>query len=308
MTLFAHLSGPPSGLVARRERWELSDGDFIDVDRYGDEAAPTVVLLHGLEGSSRASYVLRLVAAALAEGLSALAMNLRGCSGEENRLPRLYHSGETGDLAEVVARLVAERPARSLAVAGFSLGGNVVAKWLGEQGARLPAAVRAGAVLSAPFDLGCSVLHLDRGGGLTALYRARLLRSLRRKAVEKTKRFADLPFRAAEVRTCRTFAAFDELVTARLHGFAGARDYWDRCSSGPFLGGLRVPLLAIAAEDDPMVPAACLPRPAALENRNLTLEVYPSGGHVAFVAGPPWGWRFFAHGRMASFLARALRR
>jgi uncharacterized protein len=193
-------------------------------------------------------------------------------------------------------------------VAGFSLGGNVVAKWLGEQGARLPVAVRAGAVLSTPFDLGCSSLHLDRGRGLTALYRARFLRSLRRKAIEKTKRFADLPFRAAEIGTCRTFAAFDELVTARLYGFAGARDYWDRSSSGPLLGGLRVPLLAIAAEDDPMVPAACLPSQAALQNRNLKLEVYPSGGHVGFVAGPPWRWRFFAQARMAAFLASALRR
>jgi len=146
-TVFANLWRPPTGLRPRRERWELLDGDFLDVDRHGDPGGPTVVVLHGLEGSSRAPYVKRLLVALRRHGVSALALNFRGCSGEMNRLPRLYHSGETGDLAAVVRRLAEERPGRPLAVAGFSLGGNVAAQWLGERGAGLPPEVRGGAVI-----------------------------------------------------------------------------------------------------------------------------------------------------------------
>ena len=308
MTLFARLARGPAGLAPRRERWELDDGDFLDVDRHGDLAAPVVVILHGLEGSSRAPYVLRLVSACAARGLSAVAVNFRGCSGERNRLPRLYHSGETTDLARVVDRLATERPGRPLGVAGFSLGGNVVAKWLGERGDALPAEVRAGAVISAPFDLARCADAIDGPGGMARLYRARFLRTLRAKALDKTRRFEGLPFTAAEVRACHTFARFDDVVTSRLHGFEGARDYWTRSSSGRALAGLRRPLLAIAAEDDPIVPGDTLPLEAARGSQALTLETYPAGGHVGFVSGRPWRFEFFAEARAAAYLAEALRR
>ncbi|WP_235969537.1 YheT family hydrolase [Anaeromyxobacter diazotrophicus] len=308
MTIFARLARGPAGLAPRRERWELDDGDFLDVDRHGEPGAPAVVILHGLEGSSRAPYVLRLVAACAARGLSSVAVNFRGCSGERNRLPRLYHSGETTDLDRVVARLVAERPGRPLGVAGFSLGGNVVAKWLGEGGERLPPEVRAGAVISVPFDLARCADAIDGSGGMARLYRARFLRTLRAKALDKTRRFEGLPFTAAEVRACDTFARFDDAVTSRLHGFAGARDYWTRCSSGRALPGLARPLLAIAAEDDPIVPRESLPLEVARHTPALRLETYPAGGHVGFVSGRPWRFEFFAEARAATFLDEALRR
>jgi predicted alpha/beta-fold hydrolase len=308
MTIFARLARGPAGLAPRRERWELPDGDFLDVDRHGDAAAPTVVVLHGLEGSSRAPYVRRLAAAASAEGLATVAVNFRGCSGELNRLPRLYHSGETGDLAHVVARLAAERPGRPLGVAGFSLGGNVVAKWLGEEGDALPAEVRAGAVISVPWDLARCGEAIDGAGGMARLYRERFLRTLRAKALAKARRFPGLPFTAEEVRACRTFAAFDDRVTARLHGFRGARDYWDRCSAARFVAGVRRPRLAIAAEDDPIVPRDALPVEAAAMNPAVTLETYPAGGHVGFVSGRPWRFEFFAEARAAASLRAALGR
>ncbi len=308
MTVFAHLARLPLRLAPRRERWELDDGDFLDVDRHGDPGAPTVVVLHGLEGSSRAPYVKRLVAAARARGLSAVAVNFRGCSGEPNRLPRLYHSGETGDLARVAARLAAEVPGRPLGLAGFSLGGNVVAKWLGERRDDLPPEVRAAAVVSAPFDLEACAAAMDASRGMGRLYRERFLRTLRAKALEKLRRFPGLPFDAPTVRRCRSFAAFDEAVTAPMNGFAGARDYWQRCSSGRFVRGVRRSLLAIASHDDPIVPTASLPLAAARANPALELEVHPVGGHVGFVAGPPWRFEFFAEERAASFLAAALRR
>ena len=308
MTIFARLARGPRGLAPRRERWELDDGDFLDVDRHGDPGAPAIVILHGLEGSSRAPYVRRLVHACAARGLSAVALNFRGCSGERNRLPRLYHSGETSDLARAVERLVAERPGRPLGVAGFSLGGNVVAKWLGERREVLPPEVCAGAVISVPFDLARCAEAIDGSGGMARLYRERFLRTLRAKALDKTRRFEGLPFSAAEVRAARTFARFDEVVTSRLHGFDGARDYWSRCSSGRHLSGVRRPLLAIAAADDPIVPGDTLPVETARENPALTLETYPAGGHVGFVSGRPWRFEFFAETRAANFLEAALRR
>jgi uncharacterized protein len=307
MTVFAHVARLPLGLAPRRERWELEAGDFLDVDRHGDPAAPTVVVLHGLEGSSRAPYVKRMAAAARARELAVVAVNFRGCSGEPNRLPRLYHSGETSDLARVVARLASERPGRPVAVMGFSLGANVVAKWLGERGDGLPREVRAGAAVCAPFDLAACGAALDRGRGIGCVYRERFLWSLRRKALLKVGRFPDLPFDAAAVRACRTFRAFDDRVTAPLHGFADAADYYARCSSGPLLSGVRRPLLAIAAQDDPMIPQETLPVAVAGANPAVRLEVYPAGGHLGFVSGRPWRLEFFAEARVADFLAAALR-
>jgi predicted alpha/beta-fold hydrolase len=304
-TVFARLWAWPPGPAPRRERWETPDGDFLDVDRCGEPAGPTVVVLHGLEGSSRAPYVRRLVRELLREGLSVAALNFRGCSGEENRLPRLYHSGETGDLDFAVRRLAAERPGRPLGVAGFSLGGNVAAKWLGEGGDGLPAEVRAGAVVSVPFDLAASAEALDGGGFWALVYRERFLRMLRRKALAKARRFPGL-LDAAAVRAARSFREFDDRATAPLHGFADARDYWSRCSAARFLDGVRRPLLALAADDDPMVPAAALPLAAVRHNPSVELQVMPGGGHVGFVAGPPWAFRFWAERRAAGFLAGRL--
>jgi uncharacterized protein len=306
MTVFARLARAPAGLSPRRERWELPDGDFLDVDRHGDPGAPTVVILHGLEGSSRAPYVLRLAAALAGSGLAGVAVNFRGCSGEPNRLPRSYHSGETGDLAQVVERLAAERPGRPLGVAGFSLGGNVVAKWLGEAGDAVPGEVRAGAVVSVPFDLARCAAAVDAARGMGTVYRERFLRTLRAKALEKKRRFPALPYAADAVRRCRSFAAFDDLVTAPVHGFAGAGDYWARCSSGPALPGLRRPLLAVSSADDPIVPAGSLPPALAAAAPRLVHEVYSAGGHVGFVTGAPWRFEFFAEARAARFLAAEL--
>lgn len=298
---FARILPRPRG---RRERWELADGDFLDLDRFPGPSpgAPLVLVCHGLEGSSRAHYVRGLVAAALSRGLGALALNFRGCSGEPNRLPRFYHSGETGDLDQVVRRAVAERPGRPILLAGFSLGGNVVAKYLGERGDDLPAEVRAGAVVSVPFDLARSARALDGPGFLMGIYRERFLRRLRGKALAKARRFPEA-IDAGRVAAARTFEAYDGALTAPLHGFASAEDYWTRCSSARFLGGVRRPLLALSSRDDPLVPAESLPVEAARANPRVSLEIAAGGGHVAFVEGAPWRPRYFADGRTVEFLS-----
>jgi predicted alpha/beta-fold hydrolase len=218
MTVFASAARVFPRPRGRRERWELPDGDFLDVDRHEPEPraraqdpAGTIVVCHGLEGSSRTGYVRGLVALALSRGLAALAMNFRGCSGEPNRLARFYHSGETGDLARVVERLAAERPGRPVLLAGFSLGGNVVVKYLGERGDALPPEVRGGLAISVPFDLAACAAALDGPGFWSAVYRARFMRRLRRKAADKARRFPGA-FDGAAAAHARSFAEFDAIV------------------------------------------------------------------------------------------------
>jgi len=309
MTVFGSIGRPLPRPPARRERWELPDGDFLDVDRAepagsGPDAA-VLVTCHGLEGSSRAPYVRGLVAHALSRGLATLALNFRGCSGEPNRLARSYHSGETGDLALVVARLAAERPGRPILLAGFSLGGNVVAKWLGERGDDLPPEVRGAAVVSVPWDLERSARAIDGPGFWSFVYRERFMRRLRAKAAEKARRFPDA-FDAAGAARARTFAEFDAAVTAPMFGFASAEDYWRRCSSGTRLAEVRRPLLALSSMDDPIVPAGTIPVAAARANPRVALETTPAGGHVAFVAGSPFRPTFWAERRAVEFLAALL--
>jgi predicted alpha/beta-fold hydrolase len=303
MTVYGSVARLPRRIGFRRERWELPDGDFLDVDRLSSPpSAPLVVICHGLEGSSRSGYVLGLAADLSSRGLGVVAMNFRGCSGELNRLPRFYHSGETGDLRYVLSRLAAEGP-RPLGLAGFSLGGNVVAKLLAEG---VPEEVRAAAVVSVPFDLGLCCRAIDGPGFFPRLYRARFLRQLRRKALEKARRFPrEIDARA--VRAVRTLREFDDTVTAPLHGFSDAMDYYTRSSSGPLLGKIARPLHILHAEDDPMIPVEAIPPRDARSNGNLTWEVYPSGGHVGFVTGPLWRPRRFAESRVAEVLAGRLR-
>jgi len=300
-TVFGPLFRRAPRIGLTRERWELSDGDFFDVDRLaGPQQAPVLVVLHGLEGSSSSHYVRGLLAQAKLRGWRALAMNFRSCSGEPNRLLRSYHSGETGDLDEAMRR--AGSGGGPLLAAGCSLGGNVLVKWLGEQGPR--AKVRAAAALSVPFDLKACARALDARDPMSFVYRTRFLRSLKRKAVEKAQRFPQ-QIDLARVRAARTLFEFDEALTAPVHGFAGAEDYWAQSSSGPYVERVRVPLLLLSAEDDPFIPAASLPRAAASANRSVTLETLPRGGHLGFVAGPirPWFW---AEWRAAEFLAAHL--
>jgi predicted alpha/beta-fold hydrolase len=309
MTVFASVARLLPRPRARRERWELPDGDFLDVDRFAPPSAetraeaPLLVVCHGLEGSSRAPYVRGLAAVALSRGLAALALNFRGCSGETNRLPRFYHSGETGDLALAVDRIAGERPGRPILLAGFSLGGNVVVKYLGERGDALPREVRGAAAISVPFDLERSARAIDGPGFWNWVYRERFMRRLRRKAAEKARVFPEA-FDAARAARARTFAEFDAAVTAPLHGFPSAEDYWRTSSAGQFLAGVRRPLLALASLDDPIVPAESIPVGEARANPHVTLETVAAGGHVAFVSGWPFRPTFWAERRAVEFLAQ----
>lgn len=301
MTIFGPLLRKGPQLPLRRERWELHDGDFVDVDRLeGPAQAPLFVALHGLEGSSSAHYIRGLLHQARLRGWRGLALNFRGCSGDMNRLLRSYHSGETGDLDELIGRVRGE--ADRIVIAGCSLGGNVLVKWLGEQGAAIPREIRAAAALSVPFDLAACSRTLDSGGFWRWAYRTRFLRTLKRKSLLKGAQHPGV-LDTARVSAARTLFEFDDAVTAAVHGFKSAPDYYAQCSSGPFVARVRVPLLLLSAEDDPFIPASSIPRTVP---ENVTLEVWPRGGHLGFIEGPWWQPRFYAERRAVEFLAQKL--
>jgi hypothetical protein len=195
-----------------------------------------------------------------------------------------------------------ERPSRAVVVAGFSLGGNVVTKWLGEHGEGLAPQVRGGAAISVPFDLGACQRRVDGPGRIMWIYRERFMRRLRRKAALKARQFPGL-LDAAALARATTFAEYDELVTAPTHGFASRDDYYRRSSAGRFLAGIRRPYLAVSAADDPLVPAESLPVAAAEANPAVRLLVTPHGGHTGFVDGTPLRPGFWAERIVADFLA-----
>ena len=294
-------------LPARMERWSTPDDDFLDLHRIdAPPGRPRLLILHGLEGTVRSHYAIGLLHEAQRRGWAADLLIFRSCGDEPNRVLRLYHSGETSDLDFVVRRLVADDPARALLIAGISLGGNVLLKWLGEQGDAAPRQLLGAAAVSVPFDLARGSRHLDRG--FSRVYQAHFLRSLRRKALEKSTRFPEA-IRAEVVLRPRTLYDFDDLVTAPVHGFRDADDYYTRSSSLPYLARIRVRTLLLSARDDPFLPSEVLDevRDVARANPSLHPEFVERGGHVGFIAGSlPWRPFYYAEWRAAEFLASAI--
>lgn len=282
-TLLGALFRPVSPLQLQRKRWETPDGDFVDVDLLsGAPGTPILIVLHGLEGSSRSRYVLSLLAAAEREGWRGIGVNFRSCSGEPNRLIRSYHGGETSDLTWIVQKVISENPGSPIFLAGASLGANVVLKYLGEQGEGLPSSVRAAAAISTPFDLALSARALEQGFG--RIYMRGLVRGLKAKAKAKLLLFPGF-VDERKLNAAKTLAQFDDLVTAPVHGFKDADDYWSHSSSIRFLPGIRRPALLISSKDDPFFPGKFLPVAEAAANPFLTAEFTERGGHVGFLTG-----------------------
>ncbi len=288
-----------------RCRIETPDGDFLDLD-YAPEpvpGAPVVVLLHGLEGSTRRGYMSGMCHHLYARGLRGVGMNFRGCGGEPNRVARFYHSGETGDLAHVVAELRARHPGVPVGAAGFSLGGNVLLKHLGERGH--DAGIAAAVAVSVPYDLAGCAARLSAGlAGRT--YGSHFLRALKRKV--RTKRgLLDGVVDVEGVLATRTLRDYDDALTAPLHGFSGADDYYGRADVRRQLADIRVPTLLVQSRDDPFLPEGAIPEAAAAANPHLTAAFTDRGGHLGFVEGGlPWRRRFWAERTAAGFLAERL--
>lgn len=290
----------------RDERWETPDGDFLDVALGPDPGptSPVVLVLHGLEGTARRRYVLSACRELLRRGIRPVAMNFRGCGSGPNRLPRFYHSGETGDPGFVLTRLRAMHPGRALGIFGFSLGGNAVLKLMGERPDGGRGLVDAAVAVSVPFDLaaGCGFLEASAMGRLYAGY---FLRSLRAKVTAKGGLLSDRIDVEGALRA-RTLRAFDDAATAPLHGFRDADHYYATCSSDGYLSGIRVPTLVLHSLDDPFLPSEAIPHVALTSNPALVPVLLPHGGHVGFLEGHPWRPYLWAEAEGARFLEEAL--
>ena len=268
----------------RRERWETPDNDFIDVDWLDDagDGAKLLVLFHGLEGASQSHYAISLMAAATRRGWRGVVPHFRGCSGEANRLIRSYHSGDSREVDWILRRFKGENRGRRIYVIGVSLGGNMLLKWLGEEGEAAIAIVERAVAVSTPLDLTAAAGALDSGFN-RFLYTSHFLSLLRPKALAKIAAH-DLAIDARAIRASLTFRQFDDLFTAPLHGFKDAADYWSRSSSKPWLKHIRVPTLLINAQNDPFLPRPVLPGTAEVSDA-VTLDFPKSGGHGGFVSG-----------------------
>jgi len=286
-TMIPVLSGRSLAVHYTRQELTLEDGDFVDLDwtAMPDRASrlPIVVLFHGLGGDSQSHYTKSLMQAVASAGWVGVVMNFRGCSGRRNKAPRLYHSGETGDAGFFIDWLRQQFPLAPLFAAGFSLGGNMLLKLAGEQKNTL--ALSALVSVSAPVKLDESTRHMMKG--LPRIYQAYLLKALKRKFLQK---FPDHDYKSLidverqDILKCKDIREFDHLITARLHGFTGAEDYYQQSSAYPYIEQIEKPCLILHANDDPIAPSFILPDSHVLPQQ-VTLEVTEKGGHVGFLGG-----------------------
>jgi hypothetical protein len=286
------------------ERIETPDGDFLDLAWMPETnpTAPLVLVLHGLEGHTRRGYMVQTFIALADRGMRAVGLNFRGCSGEVNRVARFYHSGETEDVGFIIDLLRERFPTRPLMAIGIYLGGNVLLKYLGEQGGKDATPFSAAVAVSVPYDLSAGTDALERGG-MARIYVAYFLRSLLAKIRAKREILADV-LALDTVFASTTLREFDDAATARLHGFADAEDYYLRSSSKRFIQSIRVPTLLLHSRDDPFLPTSALPLSVIAANPFLTLVLTEGGGHVGFFeGGPPWNPAFWMEEQSASFLA-----
>lgn len=278
---------PPREVAAttyRRERWSTPDGDFIDVDwQDAPPGAPLLVLFHGLEGSSRSHYALAFARYAKDHGLNFAVPHFRGCSGELNRAPRAYHSGDFEEIGWILHRL-RQRSHRALMVAGVSLGGNALLRWAQEAGSLATGVASAVASISAPVDLTASGHAMGQGFNRW-VYTRMFLNSMKPKAMQKLAQYPGL-FSAQALLATRTLFEFDNVFTAPLHGFRDSADYWQKASAKPHLARIRVPTLLVNSQNDPFVPAASLPQTTDA-GQYVQLWQPRHGGHVGF-AQAPW--------------------
>lgn len=287
----------------RSQDIELPDGDVTVVDWLTgsadpDPGSPTLIVLHGLEGSAESSYARMLLQAAAERGWRAAVLHFRDCGDYTNRLPRRYHAGETNDLRFFVDRLRTEGHRGPMMAAGYSLGGNVLLKYLGESGVSTP--LHAAAAVCVPLNLELSAEALTRG--FSKIYQRYLIKRMKNAVRRKFDRYT-AAFDWQRAMDARTFAEFDDAVTAPLHGFSGKTEYYDRCSSIGYLKGIQRPTLIINSLDDPFMSPEVIPDEAKLSDC-VTLEVSERGGHVGYISGgTPWRPRYYLPQRITDFLA-----
>lgn len=306
-TIFADLLTRRDSSFGIKQRLELHDGDFVDLiwtqalpDNY---SGPLVVLFHGLEGSIKSHYAYRLMSSLKQHQWPGVMMHFRGCSGEPNRLPRSYHSGETGDARHFIKYLTARFPASELYCVGYSLGGNMLLKYLAKY--QDDSLLTCAAAISPPLDLAACEQKLKRG--FSRIYQFHLLKRMKRNLKNKLKIMPELAQHllcASDLATITNFKSFDTLVTAPLHGFTSADDYYHQSSALQALSLIRTPTLILHAKDDPFMTHAVVPRKSQL-SPHIEYELSEQGGHVGFIEGRyPWRPKFYIEQRVAQFFKR----
>lgn len=285
------------GIKYSRKRVELNDGDFVDLDFSKVSSSSLVLILHGLEGSSDRAYARAMVKECNHNNLDACVFNQRSCSGEINRLFSSYHSGKSDDLKEVLNWIKENHNYQKVYLVGYSLGGNIILKFLGETA---DSGIEAAVAISAPVDLKSSALALAKKSNY--VYMRRFLKSLRIKTLHKMENTTNPPFKKEELFACKNFLDFDNLYTAPIHGFKNAEDYWARCSSKQQLLNINTRTLLLTSKNDPFLGKNCYPFEEAKNNSNFSLEVSNFGGHVGFIDRFPLSKPQFLENRSLSFL------
>lgn len=263
-----------------RKRLELIDGDFMDLDFSKVGSETVVIVLHGLEGSSQSRYVLAVTNQLNSHKMDVTAINMRGCSGEQNRIYASYHSGKTEDLEIVIDYIYKTYDYKNIIVLGYSLGGNIVLKYLGEQSKKLNQKIACAIAISTPCDLAGSSKELSKS--INTLYMLRFLKRLKSKTLLKMDTFPNENLNRKAITKAKDFADYDNLYTAPAHGFINAKDYWKRASSKPYLHKIKIPTLMISAQDDTFLSDECYPNSIAENHTHLYLETPEFGGHVGF--------------------------
>ena len=295
-TIWAVYFKPRPQLSLHNQRLELSDGDFLDLLHTEIQDKPIVLILHGLEGCIESHYAKPLIKQLEDAGYAVYFMYFRGCSGELNRLPRSYHSGDTADLGFVVKSIKEQHGSNPFAVIGFSLGGNVLLKWLGEQGKDCP--VKTAIAVSVPFKLSDAADRLAKS--FSRVYQNYLVSRCQRKYKRKT----TVMNTGLDVNVDKqnTFYKFDDKITAPLHGFNDANDYYEKSSSLQFIKDIQKPTLIIHAKDDPFMWQDTAPTESDLSN-TVELELTNKGGHVGFIGGKyPWKTSYWIESRILEWL------
>jgi uncharacterized protein len=283
-----------------RERIFTPDHDFIDLDWSRVGGDKVVIVLHGLEGHSRRSYVLGMIRAFNTRRWDAVAFNFRGCSGQPNRLLRSYHCGATEDLHTVLRHVMNRKRYTCISLVGFSVGGNLALMYLGEKKYPISPLIKSAAAVSVPCDLESCANKLAQRSN--TLYMKRFLMMFHDKIRIKMRMMPN-EIDDANYHLIRTFKDFDDRYTATIHGFSSAKDYWNKCSCRQFLLGIDIPVLLISARDDPFLGKECYPVYEAKNSRLLYFEIPDHGGHVGFVDFRPSG-EYWHENRIAAFVTK----
>ena len=264
----------------KRERLELEDGDFVDLDFSTVNSDTIVIALHGLEGSSESKYIVAISKYLNQQKIDAVALNHRGCSGEPNRLLKTYNSGKTDDIDSVIKHIDQNYNYKNIVLLGYSLGGNIVLKYLGEQGKNIHKKVKCGIAVSVPCDLTTSATKLNKPEN--KIYMTKFMQTLKPKLLQKMEQFPNSFLKKEDIIAAKNFYDFDNLFTAPAHGYKNAEDYWEKCSCKQFIPDIKIPSFLINALDDTFLSDECYPTEIAEKSSLFSLEMPEFGGHVGF--------------------------